>query len=44
MIGSFHKTESEELPKEANLVEQGHILQDWFVFRDSRHFGPLSTQ
>jgi len=26
------------------LVEQGHILNDWFVFRDERHFGPMSTK
>ncbi len=44
MIGSFDKTNLEELPEGMNLVEQGHILGDWFIFRESRHFGPLSSQ
>lgn len=25
-------------------VERGHELGDWFVFRETRHFGPLSTK
>lgn len=44
MIGSFDKTNLEKLPEGMNLVERGHILGDWFVFRDDRHFGPLSSQ
>jgi len=27
-----------------SIVEQGHILNDWFIFRDERHFGPMSTK
>lgn len=44
MNASFHTEELKKLSPEAELVEKGHILNDWFVFRDSRHFGPLSTQ
>jgi hypothetical protein len=44
MIGSFQKIDLKQLPKKTGLVEQGHILKDWFIFRDSRHFGPLSSQ
>ncbi len=44
MNGSFQKLNLEKLPKKTGLVEQGHILQDWFVFRDNRHFGPLSSK
>jgi hypothetical protein len=27
-----------------SVIEQGHILNDWFVFREERHFGPMSTK
>lgn len=44
MDATFHKNNFKKLPKATSLVEQGHILKDWFIFRDSRHFGPLSSQ
>ena len=27
-----------------SVIEQGHILGDWFIFRDQRHFGPLTSR
>ncbi len=26
------------------LIEQGHDLGDWFIFRENRHFGPLTAK
>lgn len=25
-------------------VEQGHLMSDWFIFRENRHFGPLTSK
>ena len=31
-------------PIDQSIIEQGHVLNDWFVFRNERHFGPMSTK
>ncbi len=31
-------------PADQKVIEQGHQLGDWFIFRDERHFGPLSSK
>ncbi len=28
---------------ERDVEEKGHIIGDWFIFRETRHFGPLSS-
>ncbi len=32
------------LPVNQKQVERGHELGDWFIFRETRHFGPLTTK
>ncbi len=31
-------------PVNQQVIEDGHQLSDWFIFRDERHFGPLSSK
>lgn len=38
-----HKNTVEKMAKEFGLVQQGQALNDWFVFREERHFGPLTS-
>ncbi len=33
-----------ELPQNQKVIEQGHEIGDWFIFRETRHFGPLNTK
>lgn len=30
--------------KDFSKIQEGQFLDDWFVFRNQRHFGPLTTQ
>ncbi len=38
-----HKNTVEKMAKEFGLVQQGQTLNDWFIFREERHFGPLTS-
>ena len=40
----LEKNEKIENTVETSIVEHGHILNDWFIFREERHFGPMSTK
>ncbi len=44
MDGAFTEMTISDEPVDNEVVEQGHVLKDWFIFRDERHFGPLSSK
>lgn len=44
MDGAFTEITISDVPVDNSVVEQGHVLKDWFIFRDERHFGPLSSK
>lgn len=44
VIHSKDKKKDMKNQVESSIVEQGHILGDWFVFRNERHFGPMNTK
>lgn len=44
MEGPVENLEITEIEVKTDIIEEGHVLGDWFVFRNQRHFGPLSSK